>query len=473
MQIHSAQRSAKQAIGASHAVDSRAASRAHVPARTLASVTAPPKRDATIARSSVRPVAGPDFAHMPVRSDTMKPGPRAPTAAWPLADFPHRATIERGLDRRIPGRAVVDSAACTRLRAPAFTNHNVVSFAEDHPPLRVAAHEAAHLVQHSGQTRDLGASAEGHAQLVADAIERGRSARDLIRPEGASIGAAVRTYTDVPVTAQKSGQWDAKGDLRVSDDGRMAVREDEEAGGHNAWAESAVVAAANTKLSAAGSVLKLNTTGGTLKGKSASGEDRTLSKVEPENTATKTKGATMELWADCGRSGRDVMGAGGGTGGGSMVAVFRQAGAEVTTAAGGPAAMKNEVMRRLMGGTVAEAWGKYFKLSTADRRKIDEQARINAYAQPGVGQGYTISSGGADYPGASTWNFHWAGVVMASGPDRVTLENFATGDPAEKNTEWDFQMYGSAAKAGQTFFEQHKATKQHGQEPTAMAVQKQ
>jgi hypothetical protein len=54
----------------------------------------------------------------------------------------------------------------------------------------------------------------------------------------------------------------------------------------------------------------------------------------------------------------------------------------------------------------------------------------------------------------------------------VTLENFATGDPDEKNTEWDFQMYGSAAKAGQTFFEQHKATKQHGQEPTAMVVQK-
>ena len=59
---------------------------------------------------------------------------------------------------------------------------------------------------------------------------------------------------------------------------------------------------------------------------------------------------------------------------------------------------------------------------------------------------------------------------MVSGSDRMTLENYATGDPDDKNSDWDFQMYGPAARSGQTFYEQHQATEQHGKEPTAMQV---
>jgi hypothetical protein len=415
-----------------------------------------------------------DFAQIPVRVSHRKSG-EALQAAQREVEFPHRSRIEQGLARTIPGRAVIDNDACRRIGVPAFTDRNVVSFADDRPSLRVAAHEAVHLLQHGGATRDGGLGAEGHADLVAQAIEQNVASRHLVGHVGAVVDVGVRSYTEIPVATQKPGEWDAGGDLRLSDDTRMAVRQDEPQGGHNAWATSAVITSANTKLAAAGSVLKLTASGGTLKGKSPKGFEQALNKVEPENTATKTKGATMELWADCGRAARDVMGAGKGTGGGPMVATFRAGGKDMTTAVGGPEAMKDEVMQQLMGAaTAADAWSKYFKLSAAERRKIDEKAGINKFAKPGVGQGYTMSSGGADYPGmaANTWNFHWAGVVMESGGDRVTLENYATGVPGEKNTQWDFQMYGSAAKSGQTFFEQHKATKQHGQQPTAMAVQK-
>jgi len=61
---------------------------------------------------------------------------------------------------------------------------------------------------------------------------------------------------------------------------------------------------------------------------------------------------------------------------------------------------------------------------------------------------------------------------MNSGNDRVTLENYSVSNPAVQNSDWEFQMYGSAAKAGQTFYEQHKATGQHGDAPTAMQVEK-
>ena len=109
-------------------------------------------------------------------------------------------------------------------------------------------------------------------------------------------------------------------------------------------------------------------------------------------------------------------------------------------------------------------------MTAAERADFDKKAGINKFAAPGVGGGYTISSGGPDYPGKATWNFHWAGVVMVSGSDRMTLENYATGDPDDKNSDWDFQMYGPAARSGQTFYEQHQATEQHGKEPTAMQV---
>ena len=51
------------------------------------------------------------------------------------------------------------------------------------------------------------------------------------------------------------------------------------------------------------------------------------------------------------------------------------------------------------------------------------------------------------------FNFHWGGVIMVSGGDRVTFENFARPgtDYHTQNLRWYFDMYGPPSKAGQTW----------------------
>ena len=224
--------------------------------------------------------------------------------------------------------------------------------------------------------------------------------------------------------------------------------------------------------------MSLKSGSGTIKGTPPNGGSPvTLTAVEPENSATGTTGTTMEIWADCGKSARDVMGVGGGSGrsGDQITAKWKEGGAAKKTSASNPKDMADEILAKTLGwgffwNDAQEGWDKYWAMSVADRDKFDKEHGLNRYAQPAVGGGFTMASGGAKYPGKSTWNFHWAGVIMSNGSDHVTLENYAVGDASVKNTDWDFQMYGPASKAGQTFHDQHKATQQHGQQPTTMAV---
>jgi hypothetical protein len=112
-------------------------------------------------------------------------------------------------------------------------------------------------------------------------------------------------------------------------------------------------------------------------------------------------------------------------------------------------------------------------MSESKREEIDKYLQINKSANPNVGQGYTMSSGGQNYPRESTWNFHWGGVVMKSddNKDNITLENYAMGGTTKvENDKWDFAMYGTEKK-GQTFHEQHHDTKQHGDKPTTMVIE--
>ena len=117
------------------------------------------------------------------------------------------------------------------------------------------------------------------------------------------------------------------------------------------------------------------------------------------------------------------------------------------------------------------------KLGAKERDALEKKMGVNRHADPEVGQALHISTGGATHPdlaeGEMTWNFHWAGVVMKSGSDSMTLENYAVGDYEAQNTEWVYQLYGVGKKAGQSFHEQHKDVhKQHGESPTTMAMDK-
>jgi hypothetical protein len=106
---------------------------------------------------------------------------------------------------------------------------------------------------------------------------------------------------------------------------------------------------------------------------------------------------------------------------------------------------------------------------------FDDKVGINRHANPGVGEAYTISSGGPPKSNRSTWNFHWGGVIFKSttGSDNITMENYAGNAP----DKYYFQMYGvptkDNARAGQTFHEQHRDQHaQHGTTPTTLSTEK-
>ncbi|EAY29650.1 hypothetical protein M23134_00534 [Microscilla marina ATCC 23134] len=115
----------------------------------------------------------------------------------------------------------------------------------------------------------------------------------------------------------------------------------------------------------------------------------------------------------------------------------------------------------------------YNKQPKAKRETIDKQLQINKYANPEIGQGYTMASGGEKDSNRRYWIYHWAGVVMKSddGADNVTLENYSVSRRNEQNKKWSFSMYGTQ-KEGQTFHEQHKESQQHGKTPTTLTIQK-
>lgn len=401
-----------------------------------------------------------------------------------LRTFPHEDTLQRRLGRSVPGAAVVDPEGCDAHGVEAFTEGTRTHFASAQPRLEVAAHEAAHQLQHAGATREGGLGPERHAHEVARTVAAGDSAEALIGPHGEVVPSALRPYTEIPPDKQGPDEWPVGKLARVAEDGTMVVQQDSIYGSHKLWATKSRIQASNAALAGKGSVVRLKEGGEQMTGNPPQlnkpgmiGKCMDLVSVEPENTATSTAGTTMEIWADCGRCARDVMGVGGGSGKNydKVTATFTEDGKRVKTDASSPKAMADEIMAKTLGKDAwwdeAEAgWEKYREMTAAERDAFDREHGINKYVSPGVGEGYTMSTGGKSYPGKRTWNFHWAGVVLSNGSDHVTLENYAVGYANAVNTDWDFQMYGAANKAGQTFHEQHKASQQHGDAPTTMGV---
>jgi hypothetical protein len=286
-------------------------------------------------------------------------------------------------------------------------------------------------------------------------------------------------YTVADQTGGKSSGWKHPGSkgLGVSDDGQMVV-EDEGWGkdrNKRAWTSSAKVAASNSTLSAQGSRIKLVTKGGTISGTSpvSSGKAITLNEIAP----IKAIGVgPLNLEDDCGAACKQVMG----SEGGKDVAVLKNATTESYTNPrtyhGGnpttPEEWSEEIFKKEFGPglTRADAYRKYDSLSASDKDKFDKKYGINKYAIPKVGRGLTVSTE-KDMPGfstlsASTWNFHYAAVILMGGNDYVTLENAAGWGP----TGWGFYMYGPASKS-QSFHEFHGATLTHGNKWTTLVVE--
>jgi hypothetical protein len=293
----------------------------------------------------------------------------------------------------------------------------------------------------------------------------------------------VQRYTAFTSAEQLAGNslgWvhPSSADLRVADDGQMAVEDNGWGAGldKRAWATAANVAKSNAILSAQASRVKLVTKGAGISGKAPSSPiaSVTLEEIEPKNAIT---GAALDLKADCGSACKQVMGSGG-----TDVAVLKRGQSESYTTprtyhGGDPTTAEEwseEIFKKEFGAglTRAEAYAKYDALSAADKETFDQKYGINKFAVPTVGQGLTVSTekdmpGFTDVPGAGmTWNFHYAATVLTSGSDYMTLENAAGWAP----TDWIFFMYGPASKA-QTFHEFHGATGTHGTDWTTLVVQ--
>lgn len=205
----------------------------------------------------------------------------------------------------------------------------------------------------------------------------------------------------------------------------------------------------------------------------------------------------MNLWADCGKSSRVVMGTKSGK---APHARWREG---TTSAAYQPSTYSDEIYPKMMRkflddakdksylvanvhytgnprvlkypATADEARAQYQALPEDVRRHLDKWAHINSGANPDIGGGYTMNTeynmpGSGAVPGHMRWNFHWAGVILKDGADNVTLENYAVGDPKVANQDWNFEMYGTVKK-GQTFHDQHLASNTHGTRASSFEVE--
>ncbi|MBE9008710.1 DUF4157 domain-containing protein [Pseudanabaenaceae cyanobacterium LEGE 13415] len=448
---------------------------------------------------------------------------RARGGGQPLADRV-RSSMEQSFGADFSGVRIHTGTQADQLnrsiQAKAFTTGQDVFFrrGEYNPGSRAGqeliAHELTHVIQQVGGVQ----------------LQRTTKQAESFSTLTATTEARVQRYTE--------GVSDDSKVCRVADDSSIVVRQESAYGSQQLWAEAGKAKSASDQLEAAGSVIRL-VERGSRRFQSADGTIRTLQQIVPKNVANKTSGLSkrgifgigkrgMRLWADCGKSARDVIGAGGGKGEGSPKAVYGRG--QETQASGDPASMKREILlqciyyyehvkgqpildRSVLNGiltsqlAVEQEWktairngedketldnlatryfhwgneitklivGCYYDIPEQDREQLSEGAGIDRWAEPDVGEGYTISTGGENKPGYenNTWNFHWAGVVMRSNDcsDRVVLENYAVGDPEKQNTRWLYQMYGSARKLGQTFHEQHRDLHgQHGETPTTMKV---
>lgn len=468
--------------------------RTHEPAPAAASARAAAGPQAASCEPPAYGLSILDHGGGPIQRRAGDPGDQGPGLAAPnRTGLPDR--LKSGVER-LSGLAMDDvrvrfgSPAPARIGALAFTRGTEIHVAPGQE--RHLAHEAWHVVQQkqgrvaeTTQRKGIGVNADTALEREADemgarALALPAAGEQVAAPARGVASPTVQCYTEIAEDDQDADNWDADDDVRVSDDGHMAVAQQSEYGSKKLWASTDVIDGANQKLGDLRSVIRVGEDDSdTIKGPSPNHTgNRVLARVVARNVLNNTRGETLEIWADCGRSGRDVMGAGRGTGKnyGDMTGVYDKPHGFLgtlfnvstirNTRASSPKAMAAEIFQKLGGK------GEYDKLSDDEKDEFDKKAGINRYAAPDVGEGFTMASGGQDFPNKSTWNFHWGGVIMVSGGDRVTLENYATGDEEEVNDEWDFQMYGPATKAGQTFHDQHKATQQHGMDPTTVHVKK-
>jgi hypothetical protein len=477
------------------------------------------------------------------------PGVQSAAAAGATgsARLPHFEQIQRafgahdvsGVKATIGGSAV---EACDQIGAESYAQGDNVAFKEP-PSLWLAAHEAAHVVQQrngavvAGGVGQAGDAHEQHANRIADQVVAGGSVEALLGPPG---GGKAPTTAVQRFKREKLG---GENNTKVSNTGKSAVVPSQKL-----FAESSLVATANAALKNVGqhgSHIKL--VEDPSKTVTPKVSNTKINRVVPQwvshgkddgnhTTCTKAnqggedsegvKSGKLALPTDCGNSSGSVTGSK--LDGRDRQVVYNKDGKEKTshgfndpkqTYHDEPHNFSNQVYFDLMPGFIAdpanekylieghhytEAGGKktlvkitdalnakvlYHRLKMVGQEAFDKAAGINHYANPNIGESYTMATE-ANMPGFKkagdmTWNFHWAGVVLKDGADNVTLENFAVTEETARDAgvaqgkyidrEWNFDMYGTVDAKGvvdedQTFHKEHLDSGTHGTYATSMAV---
>ncbi len=119
----------------------------------------------------------------------------------------------------------------------------------------------------------------------------------------------------------------------------------------------------------------------------------------------------------------------------------------------------------------------FYSLCTQDLEQVLFQSPslsrflgINQYADPGIGEAFTILSSDRSQDARRDWTFHWAAVVMESSDkkDKIIAENYRDLN-SPYNNEWQFDMVGTKSYK-QTFHGIHHSTRQHGATPMTLRV---
>jgi hypothetical protein len=361
------------------------------------------------------------------------------------------------------GSAATDSAR--RMGAEAYATGSSVAFGTT-PSLHTAAHEAAHVVQQQSGVQLLGGVGEAgdvyerNADAVADRVVRGETAADLLPAPQGSGGPAqasatqqkpVQMYTNVPAGAVYD---------KISDDGKMAVLNH----GRKGWAESSNISNSNKILDVNKSKAKIEeVSGGDISvappGAAAGAAKTTLKQFRMMDRAS---GTEVELTDDCGTACQQSLGSEA-AGYEAFVGVTKRGTTEEYTkpskyeaddnAAGGLVStterMSGEIYIRIFERefsktlTREDALKEWDKLPADKKKELSKKYGINQFAAPKVGQGITIGSE-RDMPGASQtgYNFHFGLNLIASGPDYITLEDYAS-----SGVKYYFDMYGPETKS--------------------------
>ena len=410
----------------------------------------------------------------------VQPAPRTAGAeerARVAVGFPHAASIQAALGVAIPGAAVVDPERCAQRGVPAFTDGNVTAFASGTPALEVAAHEAAHQLQHAGVTNDAGLGAERHAHQIARAVATGGDPRELLGPRGDPVAPAVRDYQELDALGQLVTFGHAIGTpMRITDDLDIVTSAEPD---ERCFAAAERIVECNAVLENKQSAVRLveddSSKGGRLP-KRLRVQRKELVRIAPKwlsvlasehaggardgddaPTGEKEVGRAA-YYTDCGRLARAIQGP-----------VDRDAGArgvyrhegqtrETSVSTDRPALLRDELLATILGDEQGgekelggDALATYWAKDDRSRQEFDEQHALNRHAAPHIAEAFLSCRD--DRVTRSGFNFHWGPVVMISGGDRVTLENYAREDTdyATMNARWYFAMYGPPSKPAQTW----------------------